>query len=131
MVLHCAVNHLALSTDSSPQLVGSQLFAFTNELVEFGISHDMICQLLRCESWHHLLLHKLTWGRVCGCGQQLFFCQLARGVTRSCSCDTKSNFKVSGTRKTKLLWTIVTILIFFFRSCRPSPRVLFVGHTSV
>ena len=63
------------------------------------------------------------------------FRRLARGLPgRVLMTQSQINFKVSGTRKTKLLWTMVTILTIVIESSRPRPRSRprgVVGHTSV
>ena len=74
------------------------------------------------------------------------FRRLARGLPgHVLVTQSQINFKVSETCKTKLLWTMVTILTIFIEvpgpgsgpgpdpgpGPGPDPGVLFVGHTSV
>ena len=53
VVLHVGGNDLDSSAGLSPQQVGAQLVEFANELVVVGVSHVVICQLIRRDSWRH------------------------------------------------------------------------------
>ena len=49
----CWGNDLDSSAGPSPQQVRVQLVEFANKLVVVGISHVVICQLIRPDSWLH------------------------------------------------------------------------------